>query len=389
MSTSIANATPCSLYLGLDVHKESITIAVLPAAAAVPSQVDKLPNDLKVLRRYFARLAETGSLRACYEASGAGYVLERALRAWGHHCDVIAPSLIPQKPGHQRKHDRYDAKQLARLYRSGELTPIRIPTEAEERVRDLVRCRTTFQRELLRARHYVLKLLTRRGLRYTTGKTHWTRAHHTWLAGLVRQGLLIDEDAVVFTEFLGLLQYAQQRRDALDQRIEELAIAPALARSVAWLGCCRGINTPAAVTLTTEVGDWRRFAKPTQLMAYVGLVPREDSTGSSERRGPITKAGNAHCRHVLVQAAWAYRHAPRVGAALARRQRGQPPHVISHAWKAQHRLHKLYHRVAARKGPQVAVVAVARELVGFLWAIMQECPVPQVAASPSLSSAAA
>jgi transposase len=232
-------------------------------------------------------------------------------------------------------------------------------------------------------------LLTRRGLRYTAGKTHWTRAHHTWLAGLVRQGLLIDEDAVVFTEFLGLLQYAQQRRDALDQRIEELALAPALATPVAWLGCCRGINTPAAVTLTTEVGDWRRFAKPTQLMAYVGLVPREDSTGSSERRGPITKAGNAHCRHVLVQAAWAYRHAPRVGAALARRQRGQPPQVISHAWKAQHRLHKLYHRIAARKGPQVAVVAVARELVGFLWAIMQECPASHARALLSPSSAAA
>ena len=375
MSTSMEHpASQCSLYVGLDVHKESVTIAVLPAAAAIPSRIDKVANDCKVLRRYFTRLAAAGEIRACYEASGAGYVLQRALTEWGYHCDVIAPSLIPQKPGHQRKHDRYDAKQLAHLYRSGELTPIRIPTEAEERVRDLVRCRATFQRELLRARHYILKFLTRRGLRYTAGKCHWTRAHHAWLEQLSRNSVLAAEDQAIFSEFLGLLRYAQQRRDALDDQIEHLALAPTLRESVAWLSCLRGINTPAAVTLATEVVDWRRFAKPTQLMAYVGLVPREDSSGTTERRGPITKAGNSHCRHVLVQAAWAYRHAPRVGAALARRQRGQPPLVVTHAWKAQHRLHKLYHRIAVRKGPQVAVVAVARELVGFLWAIMQECP---------------
>jgi transposase len=372
MSTSRQKTSQCILYVGLDVHKESVTIAVLPESAAAPTQVDKLPHDLKVLRRYFARLAERGVIRACYEASGAGYVLQRALMAWGYHCDVIAPSLIPRKPGHQRKHDRYDAKQLARYYRSGELTPIRIPTEAEERVRDLVRCRTTFQRQLLRARHFVLKFLTRRGLRYTTGKCHWTRAHHAWLEAIARGGVLVAEDQVVFSEYLALLHYVQQRRDALDEQIEHLAVAPALATRVGWLGCFRGLNTPAAVTLATEVVEWRRFARATQLMAYVGLVPREASSADTERRGPITKAGNSHCRHVLVQAAWAYRHAPRVGQALARRQRGQPPAVITHAWKAQHRLHKLFHRIAARKGPHVAVVAVARELVGFLWAVMQD-----------------
>ena len=374
MSPATSNPVACSLYVGLDVHKDSITIAVLPHAAAEPSQVDKLPNDLKTLRRYFARLAQQGPIRACYEASGAGYVLQRALHEWGHHCDVIAPSLIPQKPGHQRKHDRYDAKQLARLYRSGELTPIRIPAAAEERVRDLVRCRATFQRELMRARHFVLKFLTRRGLHYTAGKTHWTRPHQAWLEQLLSGGVLCAEDATVFREFLGLLRFAQQRRDALDAEIEQLALAPTIATQVSWLRCVRGIGTAAAVTLATEIVDWRRFAKATQLMAYVGLVPREASSGGTERRGPITKAGNRHCRHVLIQAAWAYRHAPYVAVGLAQRQRGQPPDVITHAWKAQHRLHKLYRRVAARKGPQVAVVAVARELVGFLWALMQPGP---------------
>lgn len=384
-TTTVANPVVLILYVGLDVHKESIMIAVLPQGAVTPTRVDRIPNELGTIRRYFARLAREGTVRACYEASGAGYVLQRALRDWGYACDVIAPSLIPRRPGHQRKHDRYDAKQLAHYYRSGELTPIRIPTEAEERVRDLVRCRGTFQRELLRARHYVLKFLTRRGVRYTTGKCHWTRAHHAWLERLVRDGVLVGEDAVVFDEYLALMRYARQRRDALDARVAELALAPAVAAAVQWLGCFRGITTQVAMTLATELGDWRRFAKPTQLMAFVGLVSREASSDGTEVRGSITKAGNSQCRHVLIQAAWAYRHAPAVGAALARRQQGQPPAVITHAWKAQHRLHKLYQHLSYRKRPQVAVVAVARELVGFLWAVMQDCP---VAEAPRVASAA-
>jgi len=383
MSTTTTIADPAApiLYVGLDVHKESVMIAVLPTGAATPTRVDRLPNELRALRRYLARLATTGEIRACYEASGAGYVLQRAMREWGYSCEVIAPSLIPRRPGHQRKHDRYDAKQLAHFYRSGDLTPIRIPTAAEERVRDLVRCRGTLQRELLRARHYVLKFLTRRGLRYTTGKAHWTRAHHAWLERLARDRVVGGEDAVVFEEYLGLMRYARQRRDALDAQVAALALTPALTTPVAWLSCFRGITTQAAMTLVTELVDWRRFAKPTQLMAFVGLVPREASSDATEVRGPITKAGNSYCRHVLIQAAWAYRHAPRVGAALARRQQGHPPAVITQAWKAQHRLHKLYQHLAYRKRPQVAVVAVARELVGFLWAVMQECP-------PSITPAA-
>lgn len=371
------------LYVGLDVHKEWIVSAVLPADAATPTRVDRVPNEPKALSRYFSRLATTGAIRACYEASGAGYVLQRALTEWGHACEVIAPSLIPQRPGHRRKHDRYDATQLAHLYRSGELTPIRIPSDVEERTRDLVRCRGTFQRELLRTRHYVLKFLTRRGLRYTDGKCHWTKAHHAWLDTLVRTGQLEGEDVHSFSEYLELMRYVRQRRDALDARLMALALTPQLAAQVTTLTCFRGISTQAAMTLASEVVDWRRFERPTQLMAYLGLVPRERSTGASERRGPITKAGNSHCRHVLIQAAMAYRHAPRVGLALAQRQQGQPPAVLGHAWKAQHRLHKLYGHLAYRKRPQVAVVAVARELVGFLWAVMRnvEAPTPHAVAA--------
>lgn len=361
-----------SIYLGLDVHKDSITIAVLPADAPTPLRVDRLPNDLPKLQRYLARLAREGTLRICYEASGAGFVLHRALRAWGYRCAVIAPSLIPTKPGVQRKHDRYDAAQLARLYRAGELTVIRVPTEAEERIRDLVRCRETLQRELLQSRHYLLKFLARRGRVFRAGK-HWTQAHLAWLRELAGPASpLAGEDGEVLNEYLALFEYKLARRQALDHRIAALAEIPSLRTPVQWLQCFRGLQVHGAMVLQTELGDWRRFESPRPLMAYLGLVPREASTGARERKGSITKAGNAHCRHILIQAAWSYRHPPRVGPHLKARHQGQPATVLSHAWKAQQRLHRLYQHLAYRKQPHIAVVAVARELAGFLWAVMRQ-----------------
>ncbi|MBW7907292.1 MAG: IS110 family transposase [Phycisphaerae bacterium] len=360
------------IYLGLDVHKDSITVAVLPAGASAPTRVDRLSSDLAKLRRFCERLAAQGEVRACYEASGAGYVIQRAMTGWGMACEVIAPSLIPTKPGVQRKHDKHDAVQLARLYRAGELTVVRIPTEAEERVRDVVRCRETFQREILKSRHYILKFLARRGFVYREGG-NWTQGHYEWLRQLAAErSPLASEDRRVFSEYLGLLEYKLARRDALDAEIEALALTPALAGAVRRLQCFRGVNLHAAMVLATELVDWRRFRSPRQLMAYLGLVPREHSSGDRERRGSLTKAGNTHCRHVLVQAAWAYRYQPKIGIALKRRQQGQDPHVIAHAWKAQHRLHTRYQRLAFRLKPQLAVVAVARELVGFLWGVMQD-----------------
>jgi len=310
-------------------------------------------------------------VNACYEASGAGYVLHRMLTEWGVHCEVIAPSLTPVRPGQQRKHDRRDALNLARFYRAGELTPVRIPTEREEQVRDLVRCRETFQREILRSRHYVLKFLARRGFIFRGGG-HWTRRHRRWLEQVLREAELSPQDRIVFGEYLSLLDYKIQRRDELDRRIEELALSPAYADAVGRLKCFRGLETLAAMTLATEIGDWRRFQSPRHLMAYLGLVPSEHSSGERQSLGPITKAGTSRCRHVLVQAAWEYRHRPAVGKEIRLRQRGQPALVVAHAWKAQHRLYKVYHRIAFRKSSQIAAVAVARELVGFLWAAMMD-----------------
>lgn len=361
-----------TIYLGMDVHKESITIAVLPAAAKVPTRLDRLPNDLPKLKRWIERVAREGEIRACYEASGAGYVLHRALQEWGYSCDLIAPSLIPKRSGVQRKHDKRDAADLARLYRAGELTAVRIPSEADERVRDVVRCRETFQREILKSRHYILKFLARRGFVYRQG-TNWCTPHLRWLQHLTTDGSpLAPDDRLVSREYHALLMYKLQRREELDRQIEQLALLPSLVPMVSRLQCFRGISLHSAMVLATEIVDWRRFERPTQLACYLGLVSREDSSGDRTRLGSITKAGNSHCRHVLVQAAWSYRHRPQTSVDLKRRQQGQLPSVIGHAWKAQQRLHQRYNHLSYRKRPQIAVVAVARELVGFLWAVMQD-----------------
>jgi transposase len=379
-SSSTAVAAPTTIYLGLDVHKNSITIAVLPAGAKTPTRLERLPNELPRLKRFLDRCAREGELRACYEASGAGYVLHRALREWGYACDVIAPSLIPQRPGVQRKHDKRDAAELARLYRAGELTPVRIPSEAEERVRDVVRCRETFQREILKSRHYILTFLARRGFVFREG-TNWCTPHLRWLEHLTSEtSPLAPADRLVFREYHALLAYKLQRREELDRQIEQLALTPALAGAVARLQCFRGISLHGAMVLATEIVDWRRFERPGQLAAYLGLVSREYSSGDRERKGSITKAGNSHCRHVLVQAAWTYHYRPHLSVEIRRRQQGQPPAVVAHAWKAQQRLHQRYEHLAYRKQSQIAVVAVARELVGFLWAVMRDLPTPEVAA---------
>jgi transposase len=371
-----------NIYVGMDVHQQSLTVAVLPTRAAAPTRVDRLPNDLATLRRYLERAAAAGPLQVCYEASGAGFALQRTVTGWGHACTVIAPSLIPTKPGVKRKHDRYDATQLVRLFRAGELTAVRVPSVAEEQVRDLVRCRETLQRELLQSKHYLLKFLARRGLVYRDGQ-NWAPAHLTWLEALANPGSpLSGDDLIVLREYLALYHYKNDRRLVLDRAIAERAELPTLAPAVGRLRCFRGIQTHTAMVLATEIGDWRRCATAGQLMAYLGLVPSEHSSGTRQRLGAITKAGNSHCRHVLLQAAWSYRHRPKVAAAMRARQRAQPPAVVGHAWKAQHRLHTLFQHLAFRKQSRIAVVAVARELAGFLWAVMRELEPVVVPAVP-------
>jgi transposase len=303
MSSALAAENPVvvsshasnTIYLGMDVHKDSITVAILPEDAKAPTGVERLSSDRLKFKRFLERVSKEGKLKCCYEASGAGYVLERAMREWGYECEVIAPSLIPKRSGVQRKHDKRDAVDLARLYRAGELTTVRIPSEAEERVRDLVRCRETLQCEVQKSRHHVLKFLARRGFVFMEGK-NWTLKHFQWLKKLAGPASpLAAEDKFVFSEYFSLLDFKLQRRDELDHRIEELALSPLLRTPVSYLGAFRGIAVHSAMVLATEIVDWKRFEKPTQLYAYLGLVPREDSSGSRQRRGSITKAGNTHC----------------------------------------------------------------------------------------------
>jgi transposase len=383
-ATTATTARPRGIvYLGMDVHKDSITIAVLPTGAKSPDRVDRIPNDLAKLRKFLQREATRGDLRCCYEASGAGFVIHRALRDWGYVSDVIAPSLIPTRPGVQRKHDKRDAVELARLYRAGELIAVRVPSDSEERVRDVVRCRETFQREVLRSRHYILKFLARRGQVFREG-ANWRTPHRRWLQQLGSESSALEPpDRMVFREYLALLDYKLARREELDREIERLADLPEVKPAVRWLQAFRGIALHSAMVLATEIVDWRRFERPSQLAAYLGLVPREESTGSRARRGSITKAGNRFCRHVLIEAAWHYHYRPNLSQEIKRRQVGLPASVVSTSWKAQQRLHKRFVHLSYRKDRRIAVVGVARELVAFLWAVMRELPAADDAARSS------
>jgi len=352
-------------YVGLDVHKESIVVALLPEKGETPIVERKVTNDVLAIKKCFSKWSRTYDLRCCYEASGCGYTVQRWLAEIGISCDVIAPSLIPRKPGEKVKTDKKDAKKLARLLRSGDLVKVHVPTEEDESVRGLVRCRETLVKETVQSRHYILKFLAARGLTYHAGG-NWTQGHWTYLRNLRLEGA----DKVTFRQYLSLLEYKIVQLEELDRQIEEIAMSEVYRERVGRLRCMRGIDTQTAMVMIAEVQDFSRFASPRQLMAFFGLVPGEESSGNTTRRGGITKTGNRRARRVLVEAAWHYRRAPALTQALKKRQAGQPPDVIAHAWKAQQRLHRKFWRIACRKEKCKAVTATARELAGFVWALM-------------------
>lgn len=355
-------------YAALDDSKKSIVAGVLRPKATEP-ELRQVPNEPRHLRRFFTRLQREGPVQVCYEAGPSGYDLYRQLTALGVPCQVIAPALTPRKPGDRIKTDRRDAAKLVRLFRAGELTPIHVPDEAAEAARDLVRCREDVREDLLRWRHRLVKFLARHGHVYRDGR-HWTQRHWAWLRS---QRFDLPALARTYTEYRFTVEQLLARVAELDREIAALAETAAYRERVGWLRCFRGFDTLAAMSLLTELGDFARFARPRPLMAYLGLVPSEASTGGRERRGSITKAGNTHARRILVEATWHYRHPPRVGGALARRSQGQPPAVLAQAWQAQLRLHRRYrHLVGHGKRAPLAVVACARELVGFVWAVLTQ-----------------
>ena len=361
-------------YLGLDVHKATIAVAIAEEAGA-PTSYGKIPNDASAIRKLMTRLGDPAvELRVAYEAGPTGYALHRQLAKLGIDCLVAAPSLIPKRAGDKVKTDRRDALKLARLLRSGDLTRVWVPDAAHEALRSLVRARADAKADQLRAKHRLSKFLLRQGCWPPMGVRNWTLRYLAWLRQLEFEHL---PDRVVFAEYVAEVTAAGERIKRLEAALHQCAQSSSQVALIRALQAFRGIGFLTAVTLVAEAGDLRRFRTAPQFMAYVGVVPSESSSGGKQQRGSITKTGNSLLRHVLGEAAHHARHAPRVSGTLKRRQADLPREIIELAWRAQLRLHTRFRHLSLRIGALKALTAIARELAGFIWAaghVLQEVP---------------
>ncbi len=354
----------------MDTHKKDHKIAVhFPQQAEiVHSCVRNTAGEIRKMVKKIARQAP-GEVRFCYEAGVCGFALKRRIEALGCSCSVIAPSLVPRKPGERVKTDRRDALKLLGLFKAGLLTEVYAPNAEQEAARELTRCRDASRVNLKRIQHQVVKLLTRHGYVYTEGD-HWTQKHFRWMESLQFD---IGRLREVFDSYFTELHHCMQRLESLNREVEVLAQEEPYKEIVGLLRCFHSIDTLTATTLVTELFDLGRFASPRELMSYLGLTPSEDSSGQKEKKGRITKTGNKRIRRVLVQASWNYRHPCKIGATLRKRRVGQPQWAIDIADRARHRLRKRYwHLINHGKTSCKATVAVARELVGFIWAVFRE-----------------
>jgi transposase len=358
----------------LDVHKETIAVSVAEADGGEVRYMGEIPNTPDAVVKLVRRLRKEGSkLSFCYEAGPCGYGLHRQLLDLGQDCQVVAPSLIPKKPGDRVKTDRRDSLNLARLHRAGELTAVWVPDGAQEALRDLTRAREDMKHIQLQAKQRLLGFLLRHGKRFE-GKDNWTQAHFRWFEE-VKFGQPVQQ--IVFQEYVDSVQAITRRISALDEQMESAARDSVFWPVIEGLMALRGVKLITATTIVAEIGDLRRFANAPQLMAYLGVVPSEHSSGESKVHGSITKTGNGHVRRVLVEAAWQYRYPARKTAVLQRRAERASEQVQEIAWKAQKRLCARYRLLEARGKLKVQVcIAIARELAGFIWAIGQALPQP-------------
>ena len=358
--------------VGLDVHKRTIVTGVLPPDRQRVQESKTIENHPKAIRKTVTELERRGPLVFVYEAGPCGYEVQRQMETMGHRCVVVAPGLIPVRPGDRVKTDRRDAEKLARLYRAGELTVIRVPTREEEASRDLVRTRESALVDRQRARQRLGKFLLRQG-RLFRETTSWGVRHRAWLR---EQRFAWTSLQQTFDAYVRSVEEAEARLESLNHQVLELAAQASYRLPVGYLRCLKGVDTLGGVTLVVEAPEFGRFARARSLMSYTGLVGRERSSGEKIRRGGITRVGNAHLRRILVEAAWAYRSPRRLSRPLAERRLGCPEAVVAIARKAEDRLHRTFWRlIHHNKPPQVAVVAVARELAGFVWAIARHFPV--------------
>ena len=355
-------------FIGLDVHAETIAVAVAEPDGEVRS-LGTIPNRPEPIGRLIRKLGKAEHLRVCYEAGPTGYVLYWQLSGLGVKCEVIAPTLVPVKAGDRVKTDRRDAEKLARCYRAGDLTPVWVPDAAHEALRDLVRARLAAKRDQLRARNRLSKFLLRQGRRVPQGVTPWGTRHLAWVK---QQNFEQAAQQATLVDYLHEVVHEAERIVRLERSIDTaIETLPQKMRAVIdALQSLRGIAKVSAVSIMAELGEVSRFENPRQLMGYSGIVSREHSSGERTRRGGISKAGSAHLRRIVIEAAWGYRHRPNLAPKLLARQRDLPEEIKAIAWKAQHRLHARYAKLLAKgKAKQLAITAVGRELLGFIWAI--------------------
>ena len=355
-------------FIGFDTAKKKHAVAIADVGREGEirylGEIDSSPLTIERMIRKLAGRYE--KLHFCYEAGPTGYGLYRQVRGLGHHCTIVAPSLIPKKSGERVKTNRRDAVTLARLFRAGELTSVWVADTVHEAVRDLVRARETASQDLRRKRQQLLSFLLRHG-RIFSGRQHWSRAHLRWLA---QQKFDHPAQQIVFQDAVDAIDDAAARLRRLDAQVAAIVPSWSMAPVVEAYQAMRGVSFAVAVTFVAEIGDLRRFDNPRQLMAFLGLVPSERSTGERVRRAGLTLAGNKRARRVLIEGAWSYRYPARVSQTLQARLEGLPKAVREIAWKAQIRLCARYRRLnAAGKKLPVVIAAIAREMAAFLWAI--------------------
>ncbi len=364
------------VYVGLDVHADTIAVALADEGRAGEVRFyGTIPNSADSVLQLTKRLSAKGrTANFCYEAGPCGYGLYRHLTRLGFECAVVAPAMIPRKAGDRVKTDRRDAEMLARLWRADKLTPIWTPDEEQEAMRDLIRTRHQTMSALKSAKQQLLSFLLRHGLRYRSGG-YWTKRHRRWLAELRK--FPYPHQQLAFEELKRAIDQLESRINALDLTISETIKDWHFAPVVEALRALRGVNTIIAATVVAEIGDIARFENPRQLMAWLGLVPSEHSSGNTTRRGRLTKTGNALARTMLVEASWSYRHPPKEGHPFLKRSAHLPQEIRDIGWKAQTRLCKRFRHLSQTGKPQPRVLAaIARELSGFIWDIARRTPLP-------------
>lgn len=360
-----------SKYIGLDTHKDTIAVAVADRTGGKPRFYGEIANTPAALSELMQNISPSGELASyCYEAGPCGYGIYRQISSFGHDCCVVAPSLIPHKPGDRVKTDRRDSENLARLHRAGELTPVWVPNLEQEAIRDLTRAREDMKHLERQARQRLGAFLLRHGHAYDKGKSKWTQAYWRWLERIKFSHRV---QQIVFQEYVDSVKQQQQRVGDIEHSMQQALADWSLAPVVEGLMAMRGCQLITAMTVVAELGDISRFDSPRQLMKYLGLVPSESSSGSKVRRGGITKTGNSHVRRVLVEAAWSYRFPARKTKTLQRRAERTPEKIQAISWKAQKRLCGRYRSLSGRGlPPQKVCTAIAREMAGFIWAIACE-----------------